>query len=212
MKRSIVLLTVIMVMAVALGAMAASPVVKVRVVDVSVFGEDELTDDAGIARVATISAAENPQLFPALGSLVFSVGKDNVAYAPDAFVPAGSLKFSGSIGDKEPFEFISIPYSDRVGKFDLAIVGRDGKVTYIDEQVVIDYNVRTISAASPVTVKDGDTLLIFVREATLISYEKRETQLDRYQTEQPRTPLTNQNETGGSGGHGGRGGTGGGKG
>ncbi len=205
MKKKALLLAVIGVMsmslAMSLAAMAASPVVKVRVVDVTAYGQDKLESDAGIVSAATVSIAQDPKVYPAIGSLVFTVGKNSVNYAPDAAVPAGALKFSGSIGDKEPFEFTSLSFSDRPGKFDAAIVGRDGKVTYPDTQVVIDYTVRSITTVEPLTVKDGDTILIFVKEGVPISPEKRETILDHYQNDIPGT-LTNDQDHGG-GSHGG---------
>jgi hypothetical protein len=192
------------VLSLALAAMAASPVAKVRVLDVTAYGEDKLQDDAGIVSAATLSLAEDPQLFPAIESMVIKVGKDSVNYSPDSTVPVGWLEFSGSIGETEPFEFISIPKPNEVGKFDAAIVGRDGKVAYLDEPIVIDYRLRTITTVKPLSIKDGDTLLVFVKTSDPITPDKRETQLDRY-NEQPTTPLTNvAGEHGGEGG--GRGG------
>ncbi len=190
MKKKVAFLAVIGIVGVltlAVAAMAASPVVKVRVVNVTAYGEDRLQDDAGVAKAATISSAENPQVYPAIESLVFTVGKDNVNYAPDAAVPAGLLKFSGSIGLKEPFEFISIANPDEVGKYDAAIVGRDGKITYVDEPVVIDYHLRTIATPKGLSVRDGDTLLVFVREAGLIPPSERETALEHLETYIPGT-------------------------
>jgi hypothetical protein len=209
MKKKLLLLTVIGVMSVSLAAMAASPVVKVRVLDVTAYGENKLNDDAGVVKAATISTAENPQLYPVIESLVFTVGKSSVDYAPDASVPAGSLNFSGSIGETEPFEFISISNPDEVGKYDVAVVGRDGKVTYLDDPVVIDYRLRTIATPAAISVKDGDTLLIFVKTADPISPDKRETALDHYQHEQPHEPLNpTHGQDHGGGGPGGNGGAG----
>jgi hypothetical protein len=211
MKKKLLFLSVIGVMTFAAAAMAASPVVKVRVVNVTAYGQDQLQDDAGVVSAATISTAEDPQLYPTIESLVFTVGKDNVSYAPDAAVPAGSLKLSGSVGETEPFEFISIPYPDRVGKFDLAIVGRDGKISYIDEPVVIDYDLRTITTVKPLAVKDGDVVLIFVKEAPLMPPEKRYDALEHYEYQPPTFDPThgpNEDGGGGPGGGGGQGGPG----
>ncbi len=192
MKRNVLFLALIVVLACALAAAAASPTVKVRVINVTALGERSLQDDAGVVDAATVSAAENPRLYPAIESLVFTVGKESVNYAPDAAVPAGSLKLTGSIVEKEPFEFISIPYPDRAGKFDVAVVGRDGKVVYIDDPVVIDYDLRTITTVSPLAVKDGDTVLVFVKEAPPMPPEKRYDALEHLEYDQPTAPdLTN---------------------
>ncbi len=165
MKRNILFMTVIAVMSFALAAMAASPVVHVRVVNVSVLGEDQVTSTEGLVKTATMSLGENPRVFPAIETMVFTVGKAQAKYLPDVTVPAGALTFSGSIGENEMLDFISIPYSDMAGKFDGAVVSRDGKVTYIDPEIVIDYLTRTITTPKSFMVKDGDVLLLFVKNA-----------------------------------------------
>ncbi|MBN2224988.1 MAG: hypothetical protein JW765_09965, partial [Deltaproteobacteria bacterium] len=106
-------------------------------------------------------------------------------------VPAGALKFSGSIGEMEMLEFISIPHSDTAGKFDGAVVSRDGTVTHIDDQIVIDYVTRGITTPKSFMVKDGDVLLLFTKDVEEIHFghEKPETEFperDRQQHHDPR--------------------------
>jgi hypothetical protein len=187
MKRNIVFLAVIALMTFTLAAMAASPVIKVRVVNVDVLGMDEVTTDAGLAKTATMSMAENPQIFPPIESMIFTVGKDQVKYQPDVTVPAGGLKFSGSIGEKEMFEFISIANPDTAGKFDGAVVSRDGTVTHIDDEIVIDYLTRSIDTPRSFVVKDGDVLLLFIKNSdpNPIGHEKPEKEYNQREHQNP---------------------------
>jgi hypothetical protein len=197
MKRNIVFIAVIAVMLFTLAAMAATPVVKVRVVNVSVLGEDAVTSTEGLVKTATMSLAENPKVFPPIETMVFTVGKNGVKYLPDVTVPAGALTLSGSIDKKEMLDFISIPYSDMAGKFDGAVVSRDGKVTYVDAEIVIDYLNRTITTPKSFTVKDGDVLLLFVKNSD--PNPMGEDKKDKEETGRNK-PSTNDNRTGGKGG------------
>jgi hypothetical protein len=174
MKKSILFLAIITVMSLSVAAMAASPVVKVRVVDVSVLGQDEVSSPAGLTKTAAMSIAENAKVFPTIGTMVLSVGTDKAKYTPDVTLPAGALSFSGSITQAEMLEFISIPNPEGAGKYDGALVSRDGKITYLDEPIVIDYKLKTIATPKSFTVKDGDVLLLFVKgsDPNPIGHEK----------------------------------------
>jgi hypothetical protein len=193
MKKNVVFLAVIAVMVFAVAALAAQPMVKVRVVNVSVLGEDAMTTEAGIAKTATMSLAENPRDFPPIESLFFTVGKDQVKYVPDVSVPAGALKFSGSITDDEMLEFISISHSDKAGKFDGAVVSRDGKITYLDEPIVIDYVTKAITTPKSFAVKDGDVLLLFVKDAEEIHFGNDKKEIEYHHGDrQPTDPTHNR--------------------
>jgi hypothetical protein len=169
MKKSILFITVIMAaMTFAVAAMAASPVVKVRVVNVDLLGEDAVTTPEGLVKTANISIAENPAIFPPIETMVLRVGKDQAKYTPDVTLPAGALSFSGSISEEQMLEFISIPNPEGAGKYDGAVVSRDGKITYLDDPIVIDYKLRTITTPKSLTVKDGDVLLLFTKNSEKI--------------------------------------------
>jgi hypothetical protein len=176
MKKSILFVAIIAVMSLAAAAMAASPVVKVRVVNVNVLGEDEVSSAEGLVKTATMSVAENAKVFPSIETMVLRVGKDQAKYAPDVTLPAGALSFDGSLNEAELLEFISIPNPEGAGKFDGAVVSRDGKITYLDDPIVIDYKLRTIATPKSLTVKDGDILLLFVKnsDANPIGHDKKE--------------------------------------
>jgi hypothetical protein len=163
MKKSILFFAIIAIMSLTVAAMAASPVVKVRVVDVNALGQDEVSSPAGLVKTATMSIAENAKVFPAIGTMVLRVGEEEAKYTPDVTLPAGALSFSGSIAQAEMLEFISVPNPEGAGKYDGALVSRDGTITYLDEPIVIDYKLRTIATPKSFTVKDGDVLLLFVK-------------------------------------------------
>ena len=73
-----------------------------------------------------MSIAENAKVFPSIETMVLRVGKDQAKYTPDVTLPAGALSFSGSIAETEMLEFISVPNPEGAGKFDGAVVSRDG--------------------------------------------------------------------------------------
>ncbi len=76
MKKSIFFVAIIAVLSLAVAAMAASPVVKVRVVNVTELGMDEVSTPEGLVKTATMSIAENANVFPAVETMVLRVGKD----------------------------------------------------------------------------------------------------------------------------------------
>ena len=178
MKKSIFFIAIIAIMSLAVAAMAASPVVKVRVVNITELGMDEVSTPQGLVKTATISIAENANVFPAVETMVLRVGKDQAKYTPDVTLPAGALSFDGSIGEEQLMEFISLPNPEGAGKYDGVIVSRDGKITYLDEPIVIDYKERSIVTPKSLTVKDGDVLLLFVKNSEPIPFghEKPEQQ------------------------------------
>jgi hypothetical protein len=196
MKRTAVFIALIAFVLTAALALGASPVVKVRVVDVGVYGMDNLTDAKGISDAATMSIAENPAMFPPISSLVATVGKESVKYVPDVTIPAGALKVDGSTTEAEKLTFASIPNPDRAGKFDMAVVSRDGTVTYVDDEVVIDYVKHSISMAKPIAVKDGDVVLLFAKavETSTLGDDKTKTPHYNQEGHTPGT-LDHQNPT-----------------
>jgi hypothetical protein len=201
MKKGIFVLAIIAVLSLAVAAMAASPVVKVRVVNVDVLGGDAVSSDEGLVKTATMSIAENAKVFPAVETMVLRVGKDQAKYTPDVTLPAGALSFSGSLTEEQMMEFVSLPNPGGAGKIDGAVISRDGKVTYLDDPIVIDYKLRTITTPGSLTVKDGDVLLLFTKNAEKIAFGHESGVVEDYYT--PNNPTDGRNPT-----HGGRGPTG----
>ncbi len=193
MKKSILFVAIIAVLSLAVVAMAASPVVKVRVVNVDVLGEDAVSSTEGLVKTATMSVAENAKVFPSIESMVLRVGKDQAKYTPDVTLPAGALSFDGSICEAELLEFISIPNPDGAGKIDGAVVSRDGKITYLDDPIVIDYKLRTITTPGSLTVKDGDVLLLFTKDAEKIPFGHESGVVEDYY--EPNNPTDGKNPT-----------------
>ena len=197
MKKSVFFIAVIAIMSLAVAAMAASPVVKVRVVNLNVLGEDAVSSPEGLAKTATMSIAENAKVFPAIETMVLKVGKDQAKYTPDVTLPAGALSFSGTIAETQMLEFISVPNPDGAGKFDGVVVSRDGKITYLDDPIVIDYKLRSITTPGSLAVGDGDILLLFTKNAEKIPFGHESGVVEDYY--EPNNPTEGQDPTHGRG-------------
>jgi hypothetical protein len=188
MKKNILLFAFLAVaMSFAVAAMAASPVVKVRVVNVDLLGDDAVTTPEGLVKTATMSIAENPKIFPPIETMVLRVGKDQAKYSPDVTLPAGALSFSGSIAETQLLEFVSIPNPEGAGKYDGVVVSRDGKITYLDDPIVIDYKLRTITTPKSLAVKNGDVLLLFTKDSKPISFGHDKPETENHGHDQPST-------------------------
>jgi hypothetical protein len=197
MKKSILFVAIIAVLSLAVAAMAASPVVKVRVVNVTELGMDEVSTPEGLVKTATMSIAENANVFPAVETMVLRVGTDRAKYTPDVTMPAGALSFSGSLTEEQMMEFISLPNPEGAGKFDGAIVSRDGKIIYLDDPIVIDYKLRSITTPGSVAVGDGDVLLLFAKDAEKIPFGHESGVVEDYY--EPNNPTEGQDPTHGRG-------------
>ena len=190
MKKSILFTAIVALLSLSVAVMAASPIVKVRVVNVSILGEDAVSSADGLVKTATMSVAENPKVFPPVETMVLKVGKDQAKYVPDVTLPAGDLSFSGSLTEEQMLEFISIPNFEGAGKFDGALVSRDGTITYLDEPIVIDYRERSITTPKYFPVKDGDVLLLFTKNMEPISFghDKVKKEYEDHRDRQPNNP------------------------
>jgi hypothetical protein len=110
---------------------------------------------------------------------------------------SGSIKFSGSIEEKEALEFISLPDKNKAGKFDAVIVKPDGRVIKFDEEIIIDYKKRSIKTNEAINIEDGDVLLVFVKKFVRISFPDAENNYTAKEidpiTGRSRDPSPNQN-------------------
>ncbi|MBN1880528.1 MAG: hypothetical protein JW885_00015 [Deltaproteobacteria bacterium] len=173
------------------GEMAAR---NVRIVNTSALDtfdfQKYLTDD-DLNRLADLDVSENPEIFPTIES--FEVEQDTYL-----------LEFHGSIDpETEKLEFISMPYYDTAGKYDVVVVKPDGTVVRYDKEVVIDYKERTIKTFCPLTVDEGDVVLLFVKDHIETAFGGKE-------ETSPEKPPVDSGDPGVTGASGvGRGGTGG---
>ena len=155
MKKGMYLMVIALIAALALPAFAGTVVDDVRIVNTSAL--DPLVykkhlDDDDLRRLAELSVSENPELFPTIES--FEAKQDGT-----------QLEFHGSIDpEKEALEFISMPYRREVGKYDVAVVKPDGSIERYDKEVIIDYKERTIKTYDPLSVEEGDVVLLFAKE------------------------------------------------
>jgi hypothetical protein len=173
MKTRLLSLFIAVAMLSAVSAFAAeSPTAKVRVVDLSALGSTTKLDDAELARLAVLSAAENPKVFPFVSDFVLKSGSE-VATGSDAAVVcvlSCPIDISGSLKEEDKLEFVSIPSMNDEPKYDIAVVRPDGSVVKVDKEIIVDYKNRTLNTSEPITVGQGDVILTFVKEVKPIQF------------------------------------------
>jgi hypothetical protein len=157
MKRMIGVIAVMVVIGMALPAVSWSADNNVRVVNTSAIGDKAMIGTKGLKILSRMSLAENPKIFPAIKDLVVTT-------------EGGLMTITSSITPEEKLEFISLKYAEYPGGFDIAVVTQAGKVTRIDDEVVVDYAARTLKTEKPITVGEGDVVLIFVRNTEDIQF------------------------------------------
>jgi len=161
MKQGTFLMVFALIAAFSLPAFAGTVADDVRIVNTSAldpFEYQKYLEDDDLRRLAELSVSENPTLFPTIES--FEAEQDGT-----------QLEFHGSIDpEKEALEFISLPNYEEVGKYDVAVVKPDGSVERYDKEVVIDYKERTIKTYDPLSVEEGDVVLLFAREYVEITF------------------------------------------
>ena len=155
MKKGTYLMVFALIAVFSLPVFAGTAVDDVRIVNTSALDPFEYKkhlDDDDLRRLAELSVSENPTLFPTIES--FEAKQDGT-----------QLEFSGSIDpEKEALEFISMPNYEEVGKYDVAVVKPDGSIERYDREVIIDYKERTIKTYDPLSVEEGDVVLLFAKE------------------------------------------------
>lgn len=162
MKKGKILLVSAIILLVALPVFASDFAKDVRIVNTSSLNpfkyKKVLTDD-DLMRLAELNVSENPRIFPAIES--FEVEQDDA-----------ELTFHGSIDEEtEELEFISMPDESGVGKYDAAVVKADRTIERIDKEVVIDYKERTIKTFDPISVEEGDVVLLFAKDYVETAFE-----------------------------------------
>ncbi|MBN1881719.1 MAG: hypothetical protein JW885_06050 [Deltaproteobacteria bacterium] len=165
MKRGMFVIIFALIAIISLPAFAETVVDDVRIVNTSAldpFEYQKYLDDDDLRSLAGLSVSENPTLFPTIESFEVRQTKSE-------------LEFHGSIDpEKEALEFISMPYYNEVGKYDVAVVKPDGSIERYDKEVVIDYQERTIKTYDSLSVEEGDVVLLFAKEYVEIVFGKEE--------------------------------------
>ncbi|MBN1883683.1 MAG: hypothetical protein JW885_16075 [Deltaproteobacteria bacterium] len=162
MKKGMFLMVFALIVVISLPVFVGTVVDDLRIVNTSAldpFEYRKYLGDDDLRRLAALSVSENPTLFPAIES--FEATQDK-----------SELEFHGSIDpEKEELEFISMPYYNEVGKYDVAVVKADGSIERYDKEVVIDYKERTIKTYDPIFVEEGDVVLLFDKEYVETAFE-----------------------------------------
>jgi hypothetical protein len=176
MKTKILSLFIVVALLSTVSAFSAEPpIAKVRVVDLSALSSPTKLDDAELARLAVLSAAENPEVFPFVSDFVLKSGAE-VATGSDSSITcvlSCPIDISGSLKEEDKLEFVSMPPTSDTPKYDLAIVRPDGSVTKVDKEVVVDYKNRTLNTSEEITVGEGDVILTFVKAVKPIQFGEK---------------------------------------
>jgi len=155
MKKGTLLMVIALIAALSLTAYAGTVTDDVRIVNTSAldpFEYQKNLDDDDLRRLAELVVSENPELFPTIES--FELIQDE-----------SELDIHASIDpETEDLEFISMPYTGKVGKYDVAVVRPDGSIERYDREVIIDYKERTVNTHEPLVVEEGDVVLLFAKE------------------------------------------------
>ncbi len=179
MKTKLLSLFIVVALLSAVSALSAfsaePPIAKVRVVDLSALSSPTKLDDAELARLAVLSAAENPDVFPFVSDFVLKSGAE-VATGSDSSITcvlSCPIDISGSLKEEDKLEFVSMPSTSDAPKYDLAIVRPDGSVVKVDKEVIVDYKSRTLNTNEEITVGEGDVILTFVKEVKPIQFGEK---------------------------------------
>ena len=122
MKKLIILTALLFVLSFSVFTFAEEPLTRIRIVNLSALGVEKELLDEELVRLADIEISENPEIFPNVADFVIKVDEKVIKYIPDTSISVGSLTFSGSMGEFELLEFISLMNYEKVGKFDIAIL------------------------------------------------------------------------------------------
>ncbi len=186
MKKSVVLasLIVLAIGVLALGALAAEPqttveppIAQVRIVNMSALSGASY-DDKELMTLANLDVSKNTNIFPIVSD--FSIVQSGEKYKSGTEIPCQvtcPINISSAINDSEKLEFSSI--SDSMGKYNIAVVGKDGAVKRLDETADIDYSKKVLKTAKPIPLAQGDTLLVFVKSVPQTYFDYQGLQKDQ---------------------------------
>lgn len=176
MKTKLLSLFIAVAMLSAVSAFAAEPpLAKVRVVDLSALDSPTKLDDAELQRLATLSAAENPEIFPFVSDFVLKSGAEVATGSESSIscVLSCPIDISGSLKEEDKLEFVSMPPTSDAPKYDIAIVKPDGSVAKVDKEIIVDYKNRTLNTNEEIIVGEGDVILTFVKEVKPIQFGEK---------------------------------------
>ncbi len=157
MKRVMGIIALAVITGMVIFVLAQAAGTDVRIVNTSAIGDKSMIGTKGLVILSRVSISENPKIFPAIKDLVVTTDGDKMTVL-------------ASLSPEEKLEFVSLKYAEYPGGFDVAVVTPDGRVTRIDDEVVIDYAARTLKTQTPITVGTTDVVMIFVRDTEEIQF------------------------------------------
>jgi hypothetical protein len=138
--------------------------VTVRVLNISALKHRVELNDERLLEFAGDAVEDSSRHYPQLETVILENGDETAIYTPDVSIGPGLIDVSGALDTEGGFNFTSISVRTLPGKSDLAVIGFDGTVRRFDEEVIIEYDDRSITTSRPILVLPGDTVFLFVRE------------------------------------------------
>lgn len=137
-----------------------------RVINLDGLPKDISQDEAGISLLAGLDPAEHPRLFADCCALSVTAGNEVRCYEPDMVIGGDLSTLIVAMEQGTPLNFTTAETMDGPKRCDGAVVDYDGDVTCLDRPVVVDYAKRTVSFVDMPRLKPGDTLILFVEDAS----------------------------------------------
>jgi hypothetical protein len=137
-----------------------------RVVNTDEFPNDISRDEAGFSLLVDLDPAEHPRLFADCCDLSISVANDIHCYEPDMDIGEDPSMLTVAIEKDTPLTFTTAKTTGDGERCDGAVVDKAGVVTCLDRPVIINYEDRTVSFSDMPRLKPGDTLILFVEDAS----------------------------------------------
>jgi len=137
-----------------------------RVINLDGLPKDISQDEAGISLLAGLDPAETPRLFADCCALSVTAGNEVRCYEPDMVIGGDLSTLIVAMEQGTPLNFTTAGPTDGPKRCDGAVVDAKGSVTCLDRPVVVDYAHRTVSFVDMPPLKPGDTLILFVEDAS----------------------------------------------
>jgi len=139
---------------------------SLRVVNLDSLPRDITPDESGIALLTGLDPKEHSRLFADCCDLSVAVGNEVHCYEPDMDIGLDPSLLTMAIEKDTPLNFSTVKAADGTERCDGAVVDKAGVVTCLDRPVIIDYEDRTVSFSGMPPLKPGNTLILFVEDAS----------------------------------------------
>jgi len=137
-----------------------------RIVNLEHLPKDISPDEAGFGLLAGLDPAEHPRLFADCCALNVTVDGEVRCYEPDMIIGGDLSAFTVAMEPGTTLNFTTAEPTNGPKRCDAALIGWTGIVTCLDRPVVVDYAHRSVSFVDMPRLDPGDTLILFVEDAS----------------------------------------------